>query len=372
MKKTLQRIGIYFMAAFYVSVLSCSGDPKDGDDAFYTNPIISGTQSTAFHFYDSVYYYLRNVNGHILISSMKDPADFNEKNEKSACDMKGKYGLGHLWHPQMIRLDGKWYIYVTADDGDTDNHKMYVLENPEEDPLKGEFVMKSRLQTDKDDNWAMHGNVFRHKERLYMIWSGWESRRVYVEKQCLYIAEMDTPWSFCSDRVMISEPEYEWELQWIQRDGSSSTRYPVYVNENPFFFCNGQTDRIHLFYSASANWTAYHCVGELTADKNADLLDPASWKKNPEPVFRENREDKIFGPDMPVIIPSRDGTCFYMVYSAMKNDSGGYFTDIHCQPIAIRNGRPDLGVPASRETRLRKISTLQHHLPSKNGDTSKE
>ena len=32
---------------------------------------------------------------------------------------------------------------------------------------------------------------------------------------------------------------------------------------------------------------SYYCVGLLTADANANLLDPASWKKHPTPVFQQ-------------------------------------------------------------------------------------
>jgi len=34
----------------------------------------------------------------------------------------------------------------------------------------------------------------------------------------------------------------------------------------------------------------------LTADENADLLDPSSWKKERYPVLRTDRELQIYGP----------------------------------------------------------------------------
>lgn len=57
------------------------------------------------------------------------------------------------------------------------------------------------------------------------------------------------------------------------------------VNEGPsVIHRNG-----HLFMTYSASATdANYCLGLLTADQNADLLDPASWKKSPEPVFKGN------------------------------------------------------------------------------------
>ena len=355
MKKVLFVSTIIFMIAV---LPSCHQNNGGEEDLYFTNPIIPDSQSTAVEYHEGTYYYLRNASGHVMISALKDPSDFSRDMEKSACNMKGEYGLEHLWHPQLKRFDGKWYIYVTADNGDTDNHKMYVLENSADDPMEGQFTLKAKFKTDSEDNWAMHGNVFEHNGQLYMVWSGWENRRVYVEKQCIYIATMDTPWSLSCDRIMISEPEYEWELQWIQRDGSSSTRYPVFVNENPVFFNDQKTDKLHIFYSASANWTAYHCVGELTADKDADILDPASWTKTEVPVFKENREEKVFGPDMPYFIPTPDGEGYYMLYSANQRDAGGIMLDVYCQPIEIKEGKVELGKPVSRTTPVRKISSL--------------
>lgn len=50
------------------------------------------------------------------------------------------------------------------------------------------------------------------------------------------------------------------------------------------------------FYSASGSWTPYYCVGLLTADANANLLDPASWKKHPIPVFQQKPENEALAP----------------------------------------------------------------------------
>lgn len=50
-------------------------------------------------------------------------------------------------------MDNKWYIYCAADDGNIDNRQIYVLENESPDPMKGEFVMKGRISTDKIITW---------------------------------------------------------------------------------------------------------------------------------------------------------------------------------------------------------------------------
>ena len=64
--------------------------------------------------------------------------------------------------------------------------------------------------------------LFEHGGKRYLIWCGWQKRRVYQENQCIYIAEMENPWTLASDRILISEPEYEWECQWISIDGNKT------------------------------------------------------------------------------------------------------------------------------------------------------
>ena len=62
--------------------------------------------------------------------------------------------------------------------------------------------------------------------------------------------------------------------------------YEVYVNEGPATPKKG--NKLFVAYSASGCWTPYYCLGLLTADAGSDLLDPASWKKSPQPVFQQS------------------------------------------------------------------------------------
>ena len=79
------------------------------------------------------------------------------------------YTSYHLWAPEIHRINNKWYIYFAADDGNMDNHQIYVVENEAANPMEGTFVMKGRIQTDKDNNWAIHASTFEHDGQRYMI-----------------------------------------------------------------------------------------------------------------------------------------------------------------------------------------------------------
>ena len=354
----LMKMALLPFIVFVCIVQSCGTGRGSDAEGTYVNPIGVGIDNTGFYQYGGRYYLLQNRGGGIWIQAMDDPADADFGKMKIAVEMQKEYGLTHLWYPNIVNIEGRWYIYVAADDGNTDNHKMYVLVNENADPTEGKFRLAGRLVTDSNDNWAIHGCVFPYGGKLYMVWSGWRSKRTYAERQCIYIARMESPVKMTGERVMISSPEYDWELQWMQRDGESQVRYPVFVNEHPFFFCNELTDKAYIYYSASAHWTANCCVGELCADKNADLLDVSSWHKTPHPVFSENREAGVFGPSAPVIVPSPDMKSWYVIYSATDSDRSRQMRAIYMQPISFSSdGHPEFGVPCPREERLKRITS---------------
>ena len=57
-------------------------------------------------------------------------------------------------------------------------------------------------------------------------------------------------------------------------------------------------------------------VAEETADEDADLLDPASWKKSRYPVLRSDASKQIYGPGHNCFVKSEDGTRDLMIYHA--------------------------------------------------------
>lgn len=225
--------------------------------------------------------------------------------------------LHHFWAPEIYRINNKWYIYFEADDGNTDNHQLYVIENDSDDPMTGEWTMKGILHTNDDWNFGLHPNVLEVRGELYLLWSGWPKRRVEHETQCIYIAHMSNPWTVDSERVMLSQPEYEWERQWINPDGTRSA-YPIYVNENPEAYLSPDGSQVCLFYSASGVWTRYHTLGMLTAPATANLLDPGVWTKSPEPIIIE---EGAYGTSNISVVSNRDST--FLLYEALRADHPG-------------------------------------------------
>src|SRR5438105_15940226 len=59
----------------------------------------------------------------------------------------------NLWAPELHLLDGRWFIYYAADDGQHQNRRMWVLECEDADPL-GKYRCRGPLQT---GGWAIDG-----------------------------------------------------------------------------------------------------------------------------------------------------------------------------------------------------------------------
>lgn len=263
----------------------------------------------------------------------------------------------HVWSPELHRIQDKWYIYFEADDGNMDNHHLYVLENKASDPLQGRWQMKGVLHTNDEWNYGLHPTVLNLKGGLYLLWSGWPKRRTETETQCIYIAQLDNPWTVGSERVMLSRPEYEWELQWINPNGNRLA-YPIYVNENPEAFVTPDGRHVCVCYSASGIWTIYHALGMLVAPATSDLLDPESWTKSPEPLFtRGEQETSLCGTSNICLITdastsrlviSADGTQTPLLFEGLwTDDSESEHRSVFLGSVRwTEAGLPDFGHPA--------------------------
>ena len=241
----------------------------------------------------------------------------------------------HIWAPELHHIDGKWYIYFAAGGAeDVWAIRMYVLENASANPLEGEWVEKGQIRT-KWDTFSLDATTFEHNGKRYLVWA--QSDPSIQGNTNLYIAEMDTPWSITGEQVMLTRPEYEWEQR------------RFWVNEGAAVIKHG--GRIFITYSASGTDHNY-CMGMLTADENADLLDPASWTKSPEPVFQTSEKNSIYGPGHNSFTKSEDGKYDILVYHGRnyREIQGDplYDPNRHARAQVIRwneDGTPDFGEP---------------------------
>ena len=330
--------------------------------AVFTNPILPQGPDPWALWHDGNYYYMHTLQDSLALWITPDITDLKNADRKTIWIPTEPTNSYHLWAPEIHNINDAWYVIYAADDGNTDNHQLYVLENKNKNPFEGEFVMKGRISTDKDDNWAIDASFFEHDGALYMVWSGWQTRRIDTETQCIYIAKMENPWTLESERVLISQPELEWERHYINENGWNPP-YIIYVNEGPQPLKSPKGKYIHIIYSASGVWTPYYALGLLTAKSDSDLLDPKSWIKHGEPVFKQSPENGVFGTGHNSFFKSPDGTEDYILYHARDTEvdppDAGDTRSPRAQKIEWdENDYPVFGVPFPISKELHKPSGI--------------
>ena len=214
----------------------------------------------------------------------------------------------HIWAPELHYLNGKWYIYYAG--GDIDDVwaiRPYILECADQDPMTGNWVEKGKMTRAEEDEFSfeafsLDGTVFENRGKHYYIWA----EKVGVGKQIsnLYIAEMENPCKLKTVQVLLTTPDYDWE------------RIGFWVNEGPAVIRHD--GKIYMTYSASETGAAY-CIGMLSISEDADLLDPAMWKKERYPVLETNAEKGIYGPGHNSFTEDEQGNPI-MVYHARTEE----------------------------------------------------
>jgi GH43 family beta-xylosidase len=298
---------------------------------FATNPLGPGQDPFVIKWEDS-YLHVHSVGTSVWIEKADQLQDV-QKDDSDATSVRawrapvGTNYSAQIWAPELFQIDGKWYIYVAASAGTNETHRMHVLERDDPNPM-GSYVYKGQLAA-TTDRWAIDGTVLEWQDKLYFIWSGWPG---FVDgQQNLYIAEMSNPWTISGERVLISSPQYAWEMHGIA------------VNEGPeVLIHNGQ---LHIIYSASAYFTDQYALGRLTYNGTGPILSAASWTKAPSPVFQSTSE--VVGVGHASFTQSPDGTQHWIVYHS-HHDPGPFNDDrdIRIQQFTyFANGTPNFGTP---------------------------
>lgn len=310
--------------------------------ATFTNPLLP-SGADPFSFYkDGFYYYTHTTGNRVDLWKTNNLADLKTAQRKTIFTPPPNTAYSkELWAPEIHFLQGKWYVYFAADDGRNDNHRMYVLENEAADPMQGSWTFKGKV-ADPADKWAIDGDVFTWKNQLYMIWSGWEGDT--NGQQDIYIAKMKNPWTIEGNRTRIAVPQFDWEKHGDLNDASNPPH--VNVNEGPQALIHG--DRLHIIFSASGCWTDFYALGVLSFTGKNNLLEAGSWKKHPEPLFKQSKENGVYAPGHNSFFKSPDGKQDWILYHA--NSAPGQGCGGHRSPRAQlftwdKEGMPLFGEP---------------------------
>lgn len=330
-------------------ILSLLGSPAGlRAQETFTNPLLPSGADPWSIYHEGYYYYTHTTQNNITIWKTKSLANLKDAENKVVWTPPPNTMYSkELWAPELHFIDNKWYVYFAADDGRNENHRLYVLENTSADPLQGKWIFKGKLKT-PEDKWSIDGTVFPHNGDRYLLWSGWKGD--VNGEQDIFIAKMKNPWKVKGKRSLISAPYYAWEKYGDLNDPNNPPH--VDVNEGPQIL--RRDNKLILIFSASGCWTDNYTLGMSIASDTADLLDPDSWKKHPEPVFSQSPENGVYAPGHNSFFISPDGSENWILYHA--NSEPGQGCGRHRSPRAqpfswSENGTPEFGkpVPAGKE-----------------------
>ena len=322
--ETVKRILVIAAAFVYVAAAGT-----------FSNPVHEHGPDPWVVVHDGYFYYMCTTGKNLTIWKSPTLEGLRQARGTVVYTPAGDYAwMTDLWAPELHEIGGKWYIYFAADKGRNNaSHRIYIVENDAKDPLQGTWRMRGAVG-DPTNRWAIDATVFENHGQLYMIWSGWPGGTDGIQN--LYIARLKNPWTVDGERVMLTSPQLNWEKF---DDG-----HRVYVNEGPEILEHG--GKLFLTYSASGCWTDHYALGMLTASGDADLMNPASWRKSGAPVLEGSEAAHAVSTGHNGFFRSPDGKQDWIIYHANAKDGQGCGAErsSRAQPFTWKpDGTPDFG-----------------------------
>lgn len=244
---------------------------------------------------------------------------------------------GFIWAPELHLIDGKWVMYFAAgpSGGGEDVFRIrtwaVVCDGP--DPMTGNWKVLGQFEAPWD-TFNLDSTVYVHKGKRYFIWA---QREPGIETNSnLYIAPLASALKLGGPPVRLTVPTLDWEIRGFK------------VNEGAAVLA--RNGRLFMTYSASAT-DARYCLGMLTANDDADILNPASWTKSQAPVFETSPVTSVYGPghnSFTVDEQGRDVLVFHgRDYEKIEGDPL-FDPNRHTRVQRIyyrEDGTPDFGIP---------------------------
>lgn len=244
---------------------------------------------------------------------------------------------GFIWAPELHLIDGRWTMYFAAGPSgggaDVFRIRTYAMQCDGADPMTGRWTVLGQLQTPWD-SFTLDSTSFVHRGTRYLAWA---QREPGIETNSnLYLAPLATPLTLAAKPTRLTVPTLPWEVR-----GYKVAEAPAALERN---------GKLFITYSASAT-DARYCMGMLTADAQADIMDPAAWTKSPVPVFATSAKNHLYGPghnSFTVDAQGRDVLVYHARdYEQIKGDPL-FDPNRHtrAQHFGYRSdGSPDFGVP---------------------------
>lgn len=326
----------------------------DSPAVTYTNPIAAQRADPFIYKHtDGYYYFTATVPEYdrIVLRRATTIQGLSTATETTIWTKHASGVMGaHIWAPEVHFIDGKWYVYFAA--GSTSDVwaiRMYVLETDAANPLTGTWTEKGQIATPVS-SFSLDATTFAVNGVRYLAWA--QRNPSEDNNTSLFIARMANPWTLSGTPVEISQPTLSWETIGYK------------VNEGPAVIQHG--GKVFMTYSASAT-DANYCLGMLTASASADLLDPASWTKGSQPVFKTSDATSQYGPGHNSFTVSEDGKSDILVYHdrSYKDITGDPLNDPNRRTRVQKlywnaDGTPNFGIPVADGVTPQRFSSYNY------------
>ena len=260
----------------------------------YEFPIAENRADPCVYRYKGDYYFIAtndaDGNRSIYVRRAKSIPELVNAPEKLILDAQTYEHVGGLlWAPEFHNVNGREYIFhacTPKEFGDEQSHVMVLKDGGELDDKNSWEAPKRVLKKDGSplytEGITLDMTTFEDGGRQYVAWSQRQFKPCDLGAWVM-IATVDKnePWRLTCDPVVLTIPEYGWQNN------------HTLVDEGPFALI--RNGKIYLTFSSALVDTTY-CVGLLTADCGADLLDPENWRKGNFPILHSLTKPGEFGP----------------------------------------------------------------------------
>lgn len=336
-----------------------AGKPEEPQyaETEYANPLIEERADPYIikgndgYYYFTASYPMRGSNDtdgydRVVLRRSKTLEGLSDAEEISIWDEKDSdICFRYIWAPELHYIGGKWYVYFagSASRANVWDIRCFVLACDSDDPYTGKWSVKSRFLPMEGDNFSfsqfsLDMTYFENNGTHYVIWAQKPG------DSNLYMATIDSekPWQLTSKPITLAKPQYYWE----------KARYSV---------CEGPAvlkhdGKIFVCYSAAGTGPEY-CVGLLTANADADLMNLASWEKSDTPVLSSVDLNGEYGPGHNSFTVDEDGNAVFVYHARSEECFQGECGFAGQDPL----------VDPCRHARLRKVLWSKDGTPILNG-----
>ncbi len=247
----------------------------------------------------------------------------------------------YIWAPEIHEIAGKWYVLFTAST-EKDNVwgiKCHMLACEGDDPYTDSWVNKGVMQALPGDTFSFRWfsldmTYFECNGVHYVAWAQSD------ENSNVYLATInpEEPWKLTSNAMLLTKPEYYWE------------KVSIPVNEGPAVMI--ENGKVYLAFSASATGPEY-CIGLLSADVTANLMDKTSWTKEKYPLLTSDDLIGEYGPGHNSFVKDENGDWVFVYHSRSETCYSGQCGYSHNDPL----------YDPCRSARIRKVKWDENGMP---------